>query len=98
MSVDSTKSRGNFCIKAFEIKQKTLDEIKTYCSRFSSTLMTNDLLNNQNSTLEEELQFIIEKKLKLSELSKTKIYGLNLDLKGNFARNDKNMNFGNMIF
>ena len=62
-SVDSRKSRGNFCFKSFEKEQKTFDEMKNYCGRFSSNLITNEVLLNSNSTLKTELDFIFEKKL-----------------------------------
>ena len=85
-SVSQTKSRGNFCFKAFEVKEKTLDELKTHCSRLSSLLVTKDLIYDSNSTLKEELNFIMMKKFKLNEHDQEKVFGLSLDLKGLFSK------------
>lgn len=83
-SVDSTKSRGNFCFKFFDAKQKTLEELRDYCGRYSSRLVTNNLINARNSTLKEELNFVMEKKLRL-ELDKFgDVYGVNANLQGAF--------------
>lgn len=83
-SVDSKPSRGNYCFKAFEVKGKTLDEIQTHCSRFSSNLVTNELLADKNSTLKDELDFIMEKKFRLNDNDRKKIFGLNLKIQGTF--------------
>ena len=58
--------------------------MKTHCSRFSSNLLTNELLVNQNSKLKKELDHIIEKKFKLNEQDWKKIYGVNRNLQGMF--------------
>ena len=84
-SVSSSKSRGNFCFKAFEVKQKTLGDLHTHCSKFSSSLVTNELINVANSTLKEELDFVIQRKLRLSQDVQRTIFGPNPDLKGLFS-------------
>ena len=84
-SVSSSRARGNFCFKAFEVRQKTLGELHTHCSKFSSSLVTNELINVTNSTLKGELDFVIQRKLRLSQGVQRKIFGLNLDLEGLFS-------------
>ena len=84
--VHSTKSRGNYCFKAFETKQKSIDDMKNHCSRFSSNLITNELLVRGNSTLSTELAFIIQKKFRLTIKEEEKLFGMNshLDVRGGF--------------
>ena len=57
--------------------------MKNQCSRFSSNLITKDLLMNQNTTLKDELEFIIEKK-RLNQDQKKTFFGINPDFKGKF--------------
>lgn len=82
MSVDAIRVRGNFCFKSFQIGEKTLDEIQNYCGRLSSKLITNELLHNQNSTLKNELEFVLQRRFRT--LRNNTYFGLNTDLQGIF--------------
>ena len=61
--------------------------MKNYCGRFSSNLITNELLLNPNSTLKNELEFIFEKKL--STIQNNTHFGVNTDIKGIFKYQTK---------
>ena len=54
--------------------------MKKYCCRFSSYLITNELLLNPNSTLKNELEIILQ--YKLSILQSYTHFGVNTDIKG----------------
>ena len=87
-SVDSTKSRGNYCFKFFDVKQKTSDEVKDYCHRYTSFLITSDILNSMK--LKQELLFVIEKKLR-PKPNFNEVFGLNKSLQGMIYTNNDNL-------
>ena len=80
--IDSHKNRGNFCVKSFDIKQKTLDEMTIHCEELSAYLMKKEHLFAKESTLNAELDHLFETRFK--KFKKTKLFGVNTNIKGMF--------------